>query len=643
MEEMFIQIIKLSISVTWFVIITALLRMVLKKAPRSIVCVMWYMVWLRLVFPFNVESRFSLAPDINGIVGYMESLMEANSAALSVNEKEYDPLNGEDEKFAEGGTLGENVMPVADVTSELNLANEISGFEERNISDESAETYSVDKFSKLNVESASDAVPKSSSVPWLRIGVVIWLLGLVFMFGYMIISYAVLRRKLRTAVLYKENIRQSEFIDSPFIFGIIRPVIYIPYGLESDALDNVLAHEKAHLIRWDHLTKFIAFILLGIYWFNPLIWLAYVLFCKDIEAACDERTIAGMGEKERMSYALTLLSVNGKVRVFDVCPIGFGELGVKERVLRIKRYKKPAFVMIFGAVLICVLAAVCFLTSPKQKIKEPPLPVSYYYYQNYWALYDMSDTIFPNRESLENYTLHYLEEIEELLDCGGWWKEVNPQAKEMQITYYMQNTNACMTTIPVAFGKDAVAVSIYLSRSILQNPNVGLFCEDANLSHELGHVVLNNSFSISLEDGMCEYLNEQISQYSMLNSTGIPFQDLFCLDIKYGMENNKVEQTDFDKWKAEIGKEGRAYPYAGSSLDTELWYYMSFSFVNYLIDTYGLSDVVELIREGETQADYEKYLGHSLEELQENWWNYVINYQSEYNIEEMKQKMLDSL
>ncbi len=613
MEEMFIQIIKLSISVTWFIIITALLRMVLKKAPRSIICVMWCMVWLRLVFPFNIESRYSLAPDINGIVGYMESQMEANSAGTSVNEKEYGPLNGEDEKFAEGGTLGETVMPVADVSSELNLANEIS---------------------------SSDELHKSSSVPWLRIGTVIWLAGMALMFGYMIISYAMLRRKLRTAVLYKENIRQSEFIDSPFVFGIIRPVIYIPYGLEGDALDNVLAHEKAHLARWDHLTKFIAFMLLGIYWFNPLIWLAYVLFCKDVEAACDERTIAGMGEKERMSYARTLLSVNGKVRVFDVCPIGFGELGVKERVLRIKRYKKPAFVIVFGAAIVCVLAVVCFLTSPKQEIKEPPLPVSYYYYANYWELYDMSDTIFPNKESLENYTSHYLKEVEEFLDCGGWWKEINPQAKEIQITYYLRRARICDAGIPMAFGQDAVAVSITLSRSILQNPNMGLYGKDANLVHELGHVVLNNSFSISLEDGMCEYLNEQISQYSMLNSIGIPLQDLVCLDIQYGMENNEAEQAELDKLKAGIGKEGRTYPYSTNSMNSKIWYCMSFSFVNYLIDTYGLSDVVELIREGETQADYEKYLGHSLEELKEDWWNYVINYQSEYNMEDMKQDSL---
>ena len=616
MEEMFIQIIKLSISVTWFIIITALLRMVFKKAPRSIICVMWCMVWLRLAFPINIESRFSLAPDINGAV-------EAT------------------------------VMPVTGVESELNLTNEPSEFDKKAVSDASSAFNTVNNLSEFGTGDTSDAVPKSSMDPksssasWLRIYVVIWLSGMAFMFGYMIISYAALRRKLRTAVLYKENIRQSEFVDSPFIFGIIRPVIYIPYGLDSAALDNVLAHERAHIARWDHLTKFIAFILLSIYWFNPIIWFAYVLFCKDIETACDERTIAGMGETERMSYALTLLSLNGKARVFGVCPIGFGELGVKERVLRIKRYRKPAFVIVFGAALVCVLAAVCFLTSPKQEIKEPPLPVSYYYYTNYWALYDMSDTVFPDKESLENLTMHYLVEIEELLDCGGWWKEINPQAKEIQMTYYMQDARICKADTPVAFGQDAVAVSVTLSRSLLQNPNVSLFCEDAKLTHELGHVVLNNSFSISLEDGMCEYLNEQINQYSMLNSTGIEFQDLFCLDTKYGMENNKVEQTELDKWKAEIGKEGRAYPYANLGLDNEMWYSMSFSFVNYLIDTYGLSDVVKLIREGETQADYEKYLGHSLEELKEDWWNYVINYQSEYSIEEhveeLKQKALGSL
>ncbi len=615
MEEMFIQVLKWGMSVTWFVVMVTLLRMLLKKAPRGIICVMWYMVWLRLIFPFHVESRFSLAPDMSGIAGYMESRMETEAAGLSVNETEYGSVNrGEGESVA-GGAAGQSAMPVTDVTSTSDFAGGMSGF------DRSALT---------------NAVENNHPAGWIRIGAVIWLTGAVFMLGYMVISYTALRRKLRTAVLYKENIKQSEFIDSPFIFGIVRPVIYIPYGLEGAVLDHVLAHEKVHLARRDHLTKLLAFTLLGIYWFHPLIWLSYVLFCRDMEVSCDERTIDGMGEKERMAYALTLLSINGRARVFDICPVGFGELGVKERILRIKRYKKPAFGIVLGAGVICVLAAVFFLTSPKQEAEEPALPVSSYYYTDYWKMYDMSDSIFPNKESLEHFASYYLKEVENVLDYRDWWKKINPQAKELQITYYMQDANICKTSIPMAFGEDSVAVNITLSKSMLQNPDWGSFCEDAKLVHEFGHVVLNNSFSISLEDGMCQYLDDQISPYAMGNSTGIPYQDLFCLDIQYAIEMNVVSQTELDKLRVGIGKEGRAYPYAENSSDSKQWYSMSFSFVNYLIDTYGLPDVVELLKEGESQADYEKYLGHSLEELKEDWWNYVINYQSEYSLEDIR-------
>lgn len=646
MEQLFIQILKLGISAAWLILIIALLRIFLKKAPKGIICIMWFMVWLRLVFPFSIESRFSLVPDMSGIIEYVESQVDSESARLFENETEPSVLNKGDERFADSGVIEATGLLDGDAASELYSAD---GLSELYSTDASSEHYSADELpefrstdisSESKAGNKSDAQPENRAARWLRIAAVIWLAGMAFMIGYMIISYAVLRRKLSTAVLYKENIRQSEFIDSPFIFGIIKPIIYIPYGLESAALDNVLAHEKAHLARKDHLTKFFAFMILSAYWFHPLVWMAYMLFCKDIEAACDEKTIAGMGDEERMSYALTLLSVSGKRRVFDVCPIGFGELGVKERILRIKAYKKPALGLVFAALLACALAAVCFLTSPKQEIKEPPLPISYYYYANYWAIHDMSETIFPNKESLEEFTLNYLKEIEELLDCGGWWKEINPQAKELQITYYMQDANRCNTSIPTAFGQDSVAVSITLSRSILQN--MGLFCEDAGLTHELGHVVLYNSFSISLEDGMCEYLNEQISPYSMLNKTGIPFQDLICLDIQYGIEQNQVELTELDKVRDTIGKAGRSYPYAGSAFNSELWYYMSLSFVDYLIDIYSLSDVVELVREGATETDYKKYLGHSLEELKEDWWNSVINYQSEYSLEDIKQKILSS-
>lgn len=196
-----------------------------------------------------------------------------------------------------------------------------------------------------------------------------------------------------------------------------------------------------------------------------------------------------------------------------------------------------------------------------------------------------------------------------------------------------------MAGLPVSFGEDAIAVSVTLSRGMLQKE--GLFHEDAALAHELGHVVLNNSFSMSLEDGMCEYLNNQISPYSVSNQGQLPFQAVFCTDLQYSIEQQKLDSAQLGRWMSAIGKAGRAYPYSEGGADSKIWYYMSHSFVNYLVDAYGLPNVVELIRKGEGEADYEKYLGSSLEELKEEWWNYVMNYESEYTMEDIRQKMLE--
>lgn len=647
-EQLFLQILKLSVSAAALILIAAFLRLLLKKAPKGIICIMWYMVCLRLILPFNIESAFGLAPNMDVVAQYLEG-WAADGVTESVNSNgiaapsELHPAGASSEPYPADASLAaysEGTSP------ELELyPNSVSSGLYSD--DASLAAYSKGTSPELYPDGASpepDSAGKSSGLQmgnkaafWLRAGSLVWLGGLFLMFGYMLFSYAMLRKKLRTAVLYKENIRQSEFVDSPFIFGIIRSGIYIPYGLEGDALRHVLAHEKAHLARKDHIVKFVAFIILGIHWFNPLVWLAYALFCKDIEAACDEKTIAYMEEEERMSYAMTLLSVGGRARVFDICPIGFGELGVKERVLRIKGYKKPALRLVLGALFICVPAALCFCISPKQVVKARELPVSFYYYADYWTIYDMSETIFPDKESLEAYTVKYLKAAGEFLGCEDWWEELNPEADELQLTYYMQDSRFCKTGFPAPMGKAAIAASITLSRNTLQNG--GLFCEDSGLIHEFGHLFFANSFSLSLEDGMCEYINNQISPYSLRNHMQIPFQDFFCIDLKEGLEKYRVEQAELDKWLALVGREGREYPYMEGGSDSEIWYCMSHSFVNYLVDTYGISDVVELLREGESEADYEKYLGHSLEELKEDWWSYVTTYESELTLESIWQKM----
>ena len=183
---------------------------------------------------------------------------------------------------------------------------------------------------------------------------------------YTAISYWRLRRKVDTAVRYKDNIFQSENVSFPFVLGIIKPRIYLPFKMNGQYLEYVVAHEQAHICRKDHWWKPLGFLLLMIHWFNPLMWLAYVLLCRDIELACDEKVIKELGNEQRGDYTQALVACSVNRRMIAACPLAFGEVSVKERVKSVMNYKKPAFWVIIISVIVCVGVAVCFLTNPKQ-------------------------------------------------------------------------------------------------------------------------------------------------------------------------------------------------------------------------------------------------------------------------------------
>lgn len=183
---------------------------------------------------------------------------------------------------------------------------------------------------------------------------------------YTAISYWRLRRKVDTAVRYEDNIFQSENVGSPFVLGIIKPKIYLPFKMDEQDMEHVVAHEQAHIRRKDHWWKPLGFLLLTIHWFNPLMWLAYVLLCRDIELACDEKVIKELGNEQRADYTQALVACSVNRRMIAACPLAFGEVGVKERVKSVMNYKKPAFWIIILAVIACVVVVVCFLTNPKQ-------------------------------------------------------------------------------------------------------------------------------------------------------------------------------------------------------------------------------------------------------------------------------------
>lgn len=313
MNELFLKIINMSISASWLILAVLILRLVLKKAPKWVNVLLWGIVAVRLICPLSFESALSLIPSSETI-----------------------PL---DIEMAAKPTIDSGVPAINSVVNPV-----LSSF--------APPQHVLTSANPLQI--------------WIPILNIIWLIGVGALLLYTAVSYWHLCRKVDTAVRYKGNIFQSENVSSPFVLGIIKPRIYLPFNMNGQDLEHVVAHEQAHIRRKDHWWKPLGFLLLTIHWFNPLMWLAYVLLCRDIELACDEKVIKELGNEQRADYMQALVACSVNRRMIAACPLAFGEVGVKERVKSVMNYKKPAFWVIIIAVIICVGVAACFLTNPKQ-------------------------------------------------------------------------------------------------------------------------------------------------------------------------------------------------------------------------------------------------------------------------------------
>ena len=317
MSELFLEIVNRSIAASWIVIAVLVLRLCLKKTPKWVNVLLWGIVAVRLIFPFSIESALSLIPSAETV---SPSIMMEQTPSVQTGVPALDQV----------------INPVID-------------------------------------HSLSPA-PGASANPlqiWIPVLTVIWLLGVAALFLYSAVSYRRLRRRVCEAVILRDNIYQSENVCSPFVLGIIRPKIYLPYHMDKREMDHVIAHEQTHIRRRDHWWKPLSFLLLTVHWFNPLLWLGYILLCRDIELACDEKVIREMGSEQRADYTQALVSCSVSRRSIAACPLAFGEVGIKERVKSVMNYKKPAFWIILASALICAAAAVCFLTNPKTEQSLP--------------------------------------------------------------------------------------------------------------------------------------------------------------------------------------------------------------------------------------------------------------------------------
>ena len=313
MTDLFLKILNMSISAGWLVLVVVFLRFLLKKSPKWINVLLWGMVAIRLVCPISLESVFSLIPSTE--------------------------------------TVSPEIM--LDPTPEIH-----SGIS------------SVNSIVNPIIAASFTPQPLTSANPlqiWIPVASCLWSLGIYILLIYTAVSYLRLRRRVSTAVHLRDNIYQTEQIPSPFVLGILRPRIYLPFALSEEDLPHVIAHEQTHIHRRDHWWKPLGFLLLTIHWFNPLMWLAYILLCRDIELACDEKVIKALGRDQRADYSQALLKCSVSRKMITACPLAFGEVGVKQRVKNVLNYKKPAFWVILVSVIICILVAVCFLTDPVAK------------------------------------------------------------------------------------------------------------------------------------------------------------------------------------------------------------------------------------------------------------------------------------
>ena len=324
MSGISVKLLNMSIAAGWIVAVIILLRIVFKKGPKWARCLLWAVAALRLLLPVSLESSLSVLPSARTVV---------------VNE-----YHEEDASERQEGIIVqiESGIPAVDRRIEPVIGS---------------------------LRSGDQSTGGNKAAELLDICGYIWAAGVLLMTGYAAFSYIRLLRLTKAGIRRPDGIYICDRTDQPFILGIVRPRVILPSG-NMPGEQHVIAHEKAHLSRRDYLWKPLGWLLLTVYWFNPLMWAAYILFCRDIELACDEKAVKDMTGSARADYSRTLLSLGSVRRAVSACPLAFGETAVKDRIKTILNYKRPAFWVVAAAIIVCIALAVCFLTDRPEKIPQ---------------------------------------------------------------------------------------------------------------------------------------------------------------------------------------------------------------------------------------------------------------------------------
>ncbi len=426
MEAVFLKILNMSITASWIVLAVIVVRFLQKKAPRWITVLMWGLVGIRLVCPFSLESIFSLIPSAETVPSNIPYTNTPTiHSGVAVLNSAVNPILSE--SFAPAA--GASVNPMQVITFAASI---------------------------------------------------IWIVGIAAMLGYTAVSYLRIRKKVREAVPFQENIWLCDHVDTPFILGIIWPRIFLPSAMREQDMKYVIAHEKAHLKRHDHWWKSLGFLLLTIYWFHPILWIAYVLLCRDIELACDEKVIRAMGTENKKPYSDTLINCSVPRRAIAACPLAFGEVNVKERVKSVLNYKKPAFWIVIAAIVSCIAVAVCFLTNPEK---------------SNWGKTDPDELTVRQQQLMNDYPEYFGLDASNGLDIYVWQmaKDSNsfgllphsdaPRKWTFSELYHLQGTDANeMREILATYNMDEKDISIIPWQNPLSSyiPGLWVISEDGS-------------------------------------------------------------------------------------------------------------------------------------------------------------------
>ena len=358
MGGVFSKVLNMSIAASWLILAVIALRLLLRKAPKWIRCILWGIVAIRLICPVSFESTVSLVPNAEDIASAMVRFSGESMAADG------------------GPTIVSPIEIGSGVSMDVRSDGIGSGVPAAVRPD-----GTVPGGNYLAAESRANL-----PYLWMETGGIFWMIGLGCLLGYALVGYLRLRGSVSEAILLRDNIWIGDRVPSPFILGMFRPRIYLSSSAEESQMGYMLAHEQAHIRRGDHWWKLLGYLLLAVYWFNPLSWVAYILLSRDMELACDEKVIRGLDEAEKKSYLFALLNCSTQRRMVLACPPAFGEVGVKQRVNAVLDYKKPGFWVVLVSVFVCLIVAVCFLTtSPKTwqiKVTIPAEGTESFYYSD---------------------------------------------------------------------------------------------------------------------------------------------------------------------------------------------------------------------------------------------------------------------